>query len=227
MNDHRTGTNDIDGGQTAAARDAGGSRTESRTHIVCIVDRSGSMQPIAEDAIGGSNAFLESQRTLPGDAVVTLVLFDHEYFRLCRAVPIAQAPRLDHGNYYPRGTTALLDAIGRTLEDVEAAMAARNAEKEHVIVAILTDGLENSSTDYSAEAIAQRIDALRTEHGWEFIYLGANQDAISVAGRMNIPAASSANFAATSAGVHHAYAMMNTQVAFMRTEPDRSRRRKH
>ncbi len=190
------------------------------THIVCIVDRSGSMQPIARDAIGGYNAFLESQKKQPGEAVVTLVLFDHEYFRLYTAVPIAQAPRLDPGNYVPRGTTALLDAMGRTIEDVHAAMTAAEGSGHKVIVAILTDGMENASTDFTLQGVAQRIHDMQLEHGWEFVYLGANQDAISVAGRMNIPSASSARFDATGTGVRDAYEVMGERVAFMRRSSD-------
>ncbi|MBE0644974.1 MAG: hypothetical protein IH600_12900, partial [Bacteroidetes bacterium] len=203
MNGSSRNTNGNDQGQSGAPDSGDGAQPLSRTHIVCIVDRSGSMQPIAGDAIGGYNSFLESQRKLPGAAVVTLVLFDHEYERLCTALPIAQAPRLDHRSYVPRGTTALLDAIGRTIEDVQKEMTRKEAVDEKVIVAILTDGMENASTDYTFERIAERIAEMQQEHGWEFVYLGANQDAISVASKMSIPAASSASFDATGSGVRH------------------------
>jgi hypothetical protein len=189
---------------------------EIRTHIVCIVDRSGSMQPIAGDAIGGFNSFLESQQKLPGEAVVSLVLFDHEYRRVYSASPLAEAPRLDDHSYVPRGTTALLDAIGRTIDDVMQSENRPGAPEDHVIVAILTDGLENASADYTYEAISRRIDEMRHAHSWEFVYLGANQDAIAVAGKMNIPAAASAAFAASKKGVARAYSIMDDHVACYR-----------
>ena len=200
------------------------------THIVCIIDRSGSMQPIAADAIGGYNSFLENQRKLPGEAVVTLVLFDHEYQRICSARPIAEAPRLSRENYVPRGTTALLDAIGRTIDDIRNTKTsaaktrsngrAHRSESAKVIVVILTDGMENASTDYSHEAVAAGIKEMRLELGWEFVYLGANQDAISVAGKMNIPAPNSASFDADSAGMTQACRIMDERVMYSRRTRD-------
>lgn len=207
MNEHET----ADNGGTA--------QEQLRTHILCIVDRSGSMQPIAGDAMGGYNTFLESQRRLPGEAVLSLVLFDHEYQRVCDAVPLAEAPLLDAGNYVPRGTTALLDAIGRGIEQLRAAGAREGAPRERVIVAILTDGYENASTDYTQAMVAGRIDEMRLKHDWEFIYLGANQDAIAVAAQMNIRADRSASFDATPAGVAQAYHRMNEFVAYSRSAP--------
>lgn len=207
MNEHRT----ADNGGTA--------QEQLRTHILCIVDRSGSMQPIARDAMGGYNTFLESQRRLPGEAVLSLVLFDHEYQRLCDAVPLAEAPLLDAGNYVPRGTTALLDAIGRGIEQLRAAGARDSAPRERVIVTILTDGYENASTDYTQAMVAGRIDEMRLKFDWEFIYLGANQDAIAVAAQMNISPDRSASFDATPAGVAQAYHRMNDFVAYSRSAP--------
>lgn len=212
MNEHKT------------AENGGTAQEQLRTHILCIVDRSGSMQPIARDATGGYNTFLESQRRLPGEAVLSLVLFDHEYLRVCDAVPLAEAPLLDAGNYVPRGTTALLDAIGRGIEQLRTAGARDGAPRdgaprERVIVAILTDGYENASTDYTQAMVAGRIDEMRLRHDWEFIYLGANQDAIAVATQMNIRADRSASFDATPAGVTHAYQRMNDFVAYSRSAP--------
>ena len=216
MNNHGTTNN----GSTNPNPDgAAGGQEPLRTHILCIVDRSGSMQPIAGDAMGGYNTFIESQRRLPGEAVLSLVLFDHEYQRLCDAVPLAEAPMLDAGNYVPRGTTALLDAIGRGIEQLRAAGVRDGAPRERVIVAILTDGYENASTDYTQAMVAGRIDEMRLKHDWEFIYLGANQDAIAVAAQMNIRADRSASFDATPAGVAQAYHRMNEFVACSRSAP--------
>ncbi|MBR9974980.1 MAG: VWA domain-containing protein [Bacteroidetes bacterium] len=216
MNNHGTSNN---GNTNPRHGSAAGGQAPLRTHILCIVDRSGSMQPIATDAMGGYNTFLESQRRLPGEAVMTLVLFDHEYQRVCTAAPLAEAPMLDAGNYVPRGTTALLDAIGRGIEEVRAAGARDGAPGERVIVAILTDGYENASTDYTQAMVAGRIDELQLKHDWEFVYLGANQDAIAVAAQMNISPERSASFAATPAGVQQAYHRMNDFVAFSRAAP--------
>ncbi|MFZ1730145.1 MAG: hypothetical protein WAV84_08480 [Bacteroidota bacterium] len=200
-----------------------------RSHIVCIIDRSGSMQPISGDAIGGYNSFLEKQSQLPGEAVVTLVLFDHEYSRVCWAHPLDKAPLLDAGSYIPRGSTALLDAIGRTIDDVREIGTVppgfrTQTEADKVIVVILTDGMENASRNYSQADIAQRIDKMRQEYGWEFVYLGANQDAISVARSMNISTETSASFEHSREGMRAACAMMDEQVmysrSFLRTADD-------
>ena len=192
--------------------------TPLRVEIACIVDRSGSMDALRADAIGGFNAFLRDQQTLPGEARFSLVLFDHEYKRLYDRVPLADARPLDETTYVPRGQTALLDAIGRTLaglaERIGAEPAAAHPDK--VIVTILTDGLENASRDWTAPRVASLIGARRAA-GWEFVFLAANQDAFAAAERVGIAREDAAGFAATGAGVRQSFDVISEQITMRRT----------
>lgn len=180
---------------------------ENFSEIICIVDRSGSMHIIKDDAIGGFNQFLEDQQAVPGEANLTLVLFSHEYILVHDAVPLPQVEPLTDKTYQPSGSTALLDAIGRTIDDVGKRLA-KTAEPDrpsHVIVAILTDGQENASSDYTKERIAEMIQHQEEKYSWQFFFLGANIDSFSTAGGLNIKKAQTANFVATAEGVRNAY----------------------
>lgn len=187
--------------------------------IVCVIDRSGSMDAVVEDAIGGYNAFLKSQKELPTPATWSLVLFDHEYEMVERNVPVAHAEPLDARRYVPRGTTALLDAIGRTMDDTGKALAQLpEAERPNkVLIAILTDGLENASKDYSRQRISEMIDHQRQVYNWEFLFLAAGQDAISAARAISIPAPNAMNFANTKTGHRDAYAALSKKTSSYRT----------
>jgi len=195
--------------------------------ILCIVDRSGSMSSIADDAIGGFNTFLESQKTADKNGLLTLVLFDHEFTPVYRSIPLEKAPALDRTTFVPRGMTALYDAVGRTLSIARSDLLARPADRRPsgVTVAILTDGMENYSQEFTGPMIASLIEDVRKEHGWEFVFLAANQDAMLAAQTMNIPAADARAFEATSQGIHQAYASMDAMVAEKRRawkhRPDR------
>ena len=132
---------------------------EGLTEIISIVDRSGSMQSILDDAIGGFNTFLAAQQRQPGEAKLSLILFDHEYQVVHQAVDIQQVEPLNQDTYVPRGSTALLDAVGKTIDAVGERLAA-TAESERpsqVIVSILTDGYENASQTYSKPKVAEMI----------------------------------------------------------------------
>jgi hypothetical protein len=184
------------------------------TEIACVIDRSGSMESIRSDAMGGFNAFLAGQRAHPGQARLSVALFDHEYCLLHDALDLAHVPPLDDHSYVPRGTTALLDAIGRTVEDLGGRLA-RTPESDRpgkVIVVILTDGLENASTEYSASKVAEMIDHQRSCYGWEFIFLAANQDAITTARTLAIDARDAINFEASGSGVREAYLTLDATV---------------
>lgn len=167
------------------------------TEIVFILDRSGSMQAMVEPAISGFNRLLREQQQVPGHARFSLVLFDDQYERPFHSVPIAEVVELDTSTFVPRGSTALLDAIGRTIDELGIQLAATAAtdRPDQVIIAILTDGQENCSTLYTWEAVAKRIRHQTDKYQWQFLFLGANQDAIATAGRMNIHASNTANFA--------------------------------
>jgi uncharacterized protein YegL len=190
--------------------------TTPPTEIAVILDRSGSMQSIAADAIGGFNAFLESQRREPHSEAthLTLILFDNEYEVPWKSIPLSEVPALTSTTFVPRGSTALRDAIGRTLSKMTRSFAARPAEQKptHIVIAILTDGEENSSREYSAAHIADLIEA-KKERGWQFVFLAANQDAIATASALRIDAADALNFTCNEAGTADAFMEMSAKVS--------------
>jgi len=144
------------------------------------------MNAMKDEAVGGINAFLESQRKLPGQAGLTLVLFDHEYIVVHDGVPIKNVPPLNNDTYVPRGTTALLDAIGRTINTIGERLdkTPKPERPGKVIVAILTDGLENASQEFKRKEIFKMIKHQREVYSWEFVFLGAKQDAISAVAKI-------------------------------------------
>ena len=193
------------------------------TEISIVLDRSGSMASMAKEAIGGFNALLESQQKLPGDARLTLVLFDHEYIVAYDGRPIKDVPPLDEHTYVPRGTTALLDAIGRTVntigERLDKTPEANRPGK--VLIVILTDGLENASQEFKRNQIYSMIKHQRDKYAWEFIFLGANQDAIQAGSLIGIPASNAATFNETPEGVFEAFtAVACATAAYRANAPD-------
>lgn len=188
-----------------------------KTAIVVIMDKSGSMWSIAEDAVGGYNSFLAAQKKVPGEATMTLVLFDSEVDIPVLNEDLQKVPPLKNDEYIPSGSTALLDAIGNTVVKLKAEIEQMDeAERPtKVIVAILTDGAENSSREYSLSAITSLIETHKALE-WEFVYLGANQDAIRVASFLSIDASKAVNFAATGKGIRDTYEGMSTTVTAYR-----------
>lgn len=188
------------------------------TEIVCIIDRSGSMQSIASDAIGGYNAFLDDQKRFPGQARFTLILFDHEYQVAVNSTDIRHANHLNKDTYIPRGSTALLDAIGKTIDDMGARLrdTSEYERPNKVIIAILTDGQENASKKYSLVNISEMIKHQQEKYSWEFIFLAANQDAFQAASTMSINLKNTFNFAATGVGIRSAYRSMSDTVGSYR-----------
>ncbi|MEO5717385.1 MAG: hypothetical protein ABIR29_02310 [Chthoniobacterales bacterium] len=164
--------------------------------IAFVLDRSGSMDSCRDAAIDGFNRFLKEQQLVEGLAKLTLVLFDDQYLVPVSALPVAEVVALDNETYVPRGSTALLDAVGRTIDDLGARLAALPEEDRpgQVIVAILTDGLENSSQNHTWHQIAGAIKQQTEQYRWTFLFLGANQDAIATAAQMNIAAANAARY---------------------------------
>lgn len=185
------------------------------TEIAFVLDRSGSMHPITDDAIGGFNTFLTDQQALPGEAHLTLVLFDHEYQVPYQHADIKTVPPLDAATYVPRGMTALLDAVGRTVNDIGARLAGTpEAERPaKVIFAILTDGQENASRDYTFAKVSGMIKHQQEKYSWEFIFLAANQDAIAAAGALAIQPKDAIAFAPTGLGVREAHAALSAEVS--------------
>lgn len=158
------------------------------TEIVYVLDRSGSMGPMREAAMASFNEFLGMQRAVPGEARFTLVLFDDSYEVPVSGVLIGEVPELTEEKYEPRGSTALLDAMGRTIDEL-AERIDQMPEGERpgkVAMAIFTDGMENASRVYGVGRIGDLIREYRDRHGWEFLFLAANQDAIASAGMVSI-----------------------------------------
>jgi len=168
------------------------------THIIIVLDRSGSMSGIQRATISGFNEFIGQQRTLPGTATLLAVKFDDQYELLYEG-GLAGAPPLDENNFVPRGMTALQDAIGRTIDEAGRKLAATGEDQrpEKVIFVVLTDGLENASKEYSREKVAEMIGHQREKYSWEFVFLGANQDAVLVGAGLNIPQQASMTYAAS------------------------------
>lgn len=159
--------------------------------IVAVIDKSGSMSGTEKDVCGGFNGLLKDQRKLPGEVRLTLTLFDTEYNIVHDGVPLSDVPDLTEATYCPSGMTALHDAVGRTIDAVGKRLAAMPEDErpEKVIFAILTDGLENSSREYTSEQVAYRLKRQREYYSWEFIFLGVGEkEVVERAGRsMAVP----------------------------------------
>lgn len=186
--------------------------------IICVIDRSGSMNSIRSDAIGGFNRFLEEQQNHPGDARLSLVFFNHEYVVIHEGVSIQQVPPLSDVTFVPEGMTALLDAVGRTIGDVGKRLAEMPEQDRpfKVIFVILTDGEENSSRVYTLEQIRGMIEHQRAVYSWEFVFLAANQDAFAAAERLSIPRDNTDGFSATKSGTATAFCTMSSMVKLHR-----------
>lgn len=191
----------------------------SLTEIAFILDRSGSMQPLAEQAVTGFNSFLAEQQQAKGKARITLVLFDHEYVVPASCVPVEEVLPLDMTTYVPRGCTALLDAIGRTIDDLGARLAAlpESDRPATVIVAILTDGEENSSRQFTWHDVSDRIRHQTDVYKWNFLFLGANQDAIATAANLHIDRKNASTFAADGVGLRASTAALAKKMAAYRS----------
>lgn len=174
------------------------------THVLLVTDMSGSMRPLAEDVRGGFNAYLDGLRADGGDYRITAVLFDDQYDVLCADAALADAPSLDSGNYQPRGMTALLDAVGRTITALEA----RNPvlpDGDRVLLVVQTDGAENHSREYRWDTVAEMIREREKTGRWSCIYLGAHADAWAQASRMGFDRGSTIAVAHTGDGTQSSY----------------------
>ncbi len=180
---------------------------DNLTEIAFILDRSGSMESMVEPAISGFNRLLREQQQESGSARFTLVLFDDLYEVPFQSVPIAEVVELDTTTFVPRGSTALLDAIGRTIDELGAKLAATPETERpgQVIIAILTDGMENASQHYTWRDVSKRIRHQTEKYQWKFLFLGANQDALATAAKMSIVSADASNFAMDA----HSYGAVN------------------
>lgn len=173
------------------------------TELVFILDRSGSMLNLTDDTIGGFNSTLAKQRKETGEALVTTVLFDDRVELLHDRLDVRGVSPLTRDDYFVRGSTALLDAIGQTVTRI-ARNHSRTAEEYRpgkTVFVIITDGYENASREYSFARVKSLIEHEKSKYGWEFLFLGANIDAAQTAERMGIDADHAADFHADSRGV--------------------------
>ena len=184
---------------------------EEPVQIVCILDRSGSMQSLSGDVIGGYNSFLEKQRKEKGTAEVTTVLFDDQYEKISDAVDLNKAEELTSATYYARGNTALMDAVGRTITETLAQMEKNKIcpAKRRVLIMIMTDGLENASKEYDKAKIKSLIDATQNEYKWNYVFIGANIDSASEANSIGIGGKHAMNYAPDSEGVRASFDRMD------------------
>ncbi len=168
----------------------------NKTAIAVVLDRSGSMGSCRNDTIGGFNTFLEEQQKLPGYATLTLAQFDDVYEVVYLDRPIKEVPKLTTETFVPRGSTALCDAIGRTIVTLGAKLAAMPEVDRpgKVVVVIITDGGENASHEYTREKIKALTEHQQAKYEWKFVYLGANQDAISVGSSLGMLKSMSASY---------------------------------
>ena len=174
------------------------------TLITVILDRSGSMRPIAKDTIGGFNTFLADQKKDPADeARLTLVQFDHEYDVIHNNKLLAEVPELTGETYVPRGNTALLDALGRTITTTGQTLSAmpENERPEAVVVVVITDGEENASREYTKAQVAAMVKEQTDVYKWQFLFLGANIDAIQAGASVGVHAANAMNYQPTAGGM--------------------------
>ena len=188
------------------------------TELVFILDKSGSMGGLEKDTIGGYNSMLEKQKAVPGECLITTVLFDNDYELLHDRIDIRAVSPITEKEYAVGGSTALLDAIGRTIHKIGNAQrnTADDYRAEKVMFVIITDGEENSSREYSAEKIKAQIQRQKEKYDWEFIFLGANIDAVETAGRFGIAPDRAQNYHADSEGTALNFRVMSEAVATFR-----------
>ena len=188
------------------------------TELVFILDRSGSMAGLETDTIGGFNAMLAKQRKEPGDAFVSTVLFDNETEVVHDRVPLDQVEDLTQEQYYVRGCTALLDAVGGAIRHI--GNVHRYARKEDVpektLIIITTDGMENASRRYTYPQVRKMIQE-KQKHGWEFLFLGANIDAAAEASRFGIGQDRAANYCCDAKGTALNYTVISEAISQFRS----------
>lgn len=181
------------------------------TEIIFIIDRSGSMDRLTQDTIGGFNSFIENQKKEAGEAKLTTVLFDDNYEVLHDGVDLKDVKPLTDKEYSARGMTALLDAIGKTITDVGHRLNNTPEEErpEKVMVIITTDGAENASKEYTKSKVKEMIEEQTNKYSWVFMFLGANIDAVSEAQSIGISASHAHAHSWSPQGVESVYATVD------------------
>lgn len=191
------------------------------TELVFILDRSGSMGGLEGDTIGGFNSMLKKQQAEPGECRITTILFDNEYEVLHDRIDIKAVSPMTEREYFVRGQTALLDAIGKTINKIGSVQknTAEGYRADKVLFVITTDGMENSSREFNSAKVKSMIENQKSVHGWEFIFLGANIDAVEVADRFGVDRSRAQNFHNDSEGIALNYEVLSQTVASFRAAP--------
>ena len=191
---------------------------QNLTELVFILDRSGSMAGLEADTIGGFNAMLAKQRGEPGEAFVSTVLFDNESQVIHDRLPLNQVPNMTQKEYYVRGCTALLDAVGGAIHHIgNVHKYAREEDRpERTLFVITTDGMENASRRYSYSQVKQMISRQKERYGWEFLFLGANIDATREAAKFGISEDRAVNYHADVQGTQVVYQAVSEAVCSFR-----------
>lgn len=188
------------------------------TEIIFVIDKSGSMSHLAGDTIGGFNGFIESQKALDGKATLTTVLFDTTWRILHDGIDIHEVKSMTSSDYIAAGGTAMLDAIGEIINRVQDRHDELGAEKpEEVLFVITTDGEENSSRTFNKSQIEKMIKHQTNGHGWKFMFLGANMDAVKEAESIGISRDWSTNYAYDSKGIYDTFTTMSCTASAVRS----------
>lgn len=188
------------------------------TEIIFILDRSGSMSGLEADTIGGFNSMIEKQRKADGEAMISTVLFDNVSEVIHDRVSVLDIQPMTDKDYTVRGCTALLDAIGGAIHHIGNIHKYARAEDvpEHTLFVITTDGMENASRHYNAERVKQMIERQKARYGWEFLFLGANIDAVETARHFGIGADRAVNYHSDSAGTQLNYEVLSEAICAVR-----------
>ena len=190
------------------------------SEIVFLLDRSGSMSGLEKDTIGGFNAMIEKQKKEEGEALISTILFDHEMKVLHDRVKVQDVKPISEKDYQVRGCTALLDAMGGAIHHIgNVHKYARNEDvPEHTIFVITTDGMENASSHYSSSKVRTMVERQKEKYGWEFLFLGANMDAIAAAKDFGIEEDKAVEYRSDDIGTRLNYAVMSEAICEFRTK---------
>ena len=191
---------------------------KSLTEVVFILDRSGSMSPLEKDTIGGYNSLFEKQKNEEGEAVITTVLFDDKYEMLHDHADVKKVKPISEKEYYARGMTALLDAVGKTINHVgnRHKYAPDSEIPARTMVVIITDGFENASREFTQPQIKEMIEMQKDKYGWEFLFLGANIDAVETAHTYGISADRAVTYEADCEGTRMNFDVVSRTVSSVR-----------
>lgn len=195
-------------------------RKNNMTELVFILDRSGSMAGLEADTVGGFNSMIEKQRAEDGDCFVSTVLFNDESKVLYDRVRLTEVPKMTHRDYMPYGSTALIDAIGGAIHHIGNVHKYARPEDvpAHTLFVITTDGYENASRRYTSDEVKRMIEHRKKKYGWEFIFIGANIDAVETASRYGIDRDRAVNYNADEKGTQILYEAVSSVVDSVRAD---------